>query len=114
LFDEASVFQSFVPQAALAAGLPPRYLYWRGRSGRRHLFTRTDLAGVGDFGDAVAILVDDGEIVWAGEASAAACAAGPLGRVGVHVHLLATSAAARRAIAEDLAPAYPRIVRLAA
>ena len=105
---------SFVPQVALAAGLPARYLYFRGRSGRRHLFTRTSISELMDFCAAVAILVARGEIVWAGDASAAGPAASTFGRVSAHVHLLAATAAARRGVVDDLAPVGVTIVRLAA
>jgi hypothetical protein len=110
-----SVFQSpFVPQAALAAGLPARYLYWHGRSGRRYLFTRTEIAALADFVDAVVILVADGEIVFAGGPADARLAASAFRRVSAHVHLLAASAAARKAIAADIAPPAAQIIRLAA
>jgi hypothetical protein len=105
---------SFVPQAALAAGLPARYLYWRGRSGRRYLFTRTPVADLADFVGAVAILVVDGAVVFAGEPAAAQAAAAAFERASAHVHLLAASPAARRAVIADLAPAEARVVRLAA
>ena len=56
-----------ISRVAIAAGLPARYLYWLGRSGRRYLFTCTGGAAVADFDSGVAIAVAGGEIVWIGE-----------------------------------------------
>ncbi len=107
---------SCVSRAALAAGVPPRYQYWFGRSGRRYLFTCTEAGAAGDFADAVALVVDAGEIVWTGEAAALACPPrglrAPAG--AVYVHLLAATAAERRAVIEDLRPADGPHLRLAA
>ncbi len=107
---------SRVPKAALAAGVPPRYQYWFGRSGCRYLFTCTEAGSIADFADAVAIVVSAGEIVWTGEAAALASA--PRGvrfpADAAYVHLLAATSEDRRAVIEDLRPADRTHLRLAA
>lgn len=103
-------------QAALDAGVPPRFVYWQGHSRRRYLFTRTSFGGLGDFEDGVVILVDAGEVVWAGEAAEAARIAkgGDGRRRGVYVHLLAGDAGERRAVIDDFCPDWNVDCRLAA
>jgi hypothetical protein len=106
--------QSFsVSQAAIAAGVPARYLYWRGRSNRRYLFTRT--VTLADFAEGVAIAAVAGQIVWAGEIGQApgACVA-YRGSASFYVHLLAATADERRAIVGDLSPVVRGCLRLAA
>jgi hypothetical protein len=106
------VQSSSVSQAPTAAGVPARYLYWRGRSNRRYLFTRT--ATLADFAEGVAIAAVAGQIVWAGEIGQAGACIANWGRASFYVHLLATTADERRAIVEDLSPAARSCVRLAA
>lgn len=103
-------------RAALAAGIPARYLYWFGRSGRRYLFTCTEPGGIGDFADGIAILVSAGEIIWTGEIAALASAmrSGGLPEGALYVHLLATRAEERRAVIADLRPVDGAHLRLAA
>jgi hypothetical protein len=102
-------------RAALAAGVPTRFLYWLGRSGKRHLFTRTSGQGISDFEDGVAIAVRDGKVIWAGDIA-------DLGRMPEHsaprratiyLHLLASNAEERQAVTDDLRP-DPWWLRLAA
>ena len=101
-------------KAAAAAGLPARYAYWSGHSGRRYLFTRTEAGALCDFEEGVAIAVAGERIVWAG-----AIEAMPHGPAvfqydaSLHVHLLAATAEERRSIVGDLRPAEP-CLRLAA
>lgn len=106
---------SCVSEAALAAGVPPRYLYWFGRSGRRYLFTCTE-SGVGDFAEGVAIVVTAGEIVWTGEVAALAWAPHTAGLPGtsIFVHFLAATPDEQRTIIEDLRPVQGAHLRLAA
>jgi hypothetical protein len=107
------VQSSSVSQAAIAAGVPARYLYWRGRSNRRYLFTRT--AALADFAEGVAIAAVAGQIVWAGEIGQMPGVCGADWRsASFYVHLLAATADERRAIVEDLSPAARGCVRLAA
>lgn len=105
-----------VSAVALAAGLPARYVYWLGQSGRRYLFTCTGASAATDFESGVAIAVSGGEIVWIGEVEV-------LGRMPaealprraeLYVHLLATTLAERRAVIGDLRPAETMRLRLAA
>ena len=106
--------------AAIAAGVPPRYVYWYGRSGRRYLFTAAEGGGqpgaVDDFAEGVAIAVRGGAIVWSGDVAALA----DLPRTAWHrgaafyVHLLAATPEERRAVVEDLRPAQGEHLRLAA
>jgi hypothetical protein len=103
-------------QVCLRAGLPARYLYWPGRSGRRYLFTCMGAEAASDFEAGVAIAVSGGEIVWVGEVSALARM--PVQslprRAEIYVHLLAETLAERRAVAEDLRPEERMRLRLAA
>ena len=107
---------SCVSKAALAAGVPSRYLYWFGRSGRRYLFTCTEAGGIGDFAEGVAIVVSSGEIVWTGEVAALASRpqAADLPGTAVHIHFLAATPDEQRAVIEDLRPAQGAHLRLAA
>ena len=105
-----------VSRAALAAGVPVRYLYWTGRSQRRHLFTCTDWRSLPDFSEGVAIAVSHGAIVWSGEIAALA-ALPPFAearRAAIYIHLLAATPEERRAVIEDLRPAEGGHLRLAA
>jgi hypothetical protein len=106
---------SFVARAALAAGVPPRFRYWSGHSGRRFLFTATTPDLLADFDEAVAIAVDGDRIVWIGEASALRLASASLIRgAQVYVHLLAATPEERRALVTDLQPAAQYSLPLAA
>ena len=103
-------------RVALAAGLPARYLYWFGRSGRRYLFTCMGEAATADFKSGVAMAVSRGEIVWIGDIAALArmpADAAPR-RAAIYVHLLASTLAERRAVIEDLRPEECTLLRLAA
>lgn len=105
-----------VSLAAAAAGVPPRYVYWHGHSGRRYLFTAADGTGAVDFDDGVAIAVRAGVILWAGDVGEVAGIpelAGPLGAC-VYVHLLAATAEERSSVIADLRPEHRPQVRLAA
>jgi hypothetical protein len=104
----------YFSSAADEAGLPGRYLYWYGRSGKRYLFTSTDCAGIGDFVEGVAIAVRGGSVVWAGQGSMLADMPRTawLRGADLYVHLLAASSEERRATVEDLRP--PEHLRLAA
>jgi hypothetical protein len=106
----------YVSRAALEAGVPARYLYWQGRSGRRYLFTCMGPGAIGDFEEAVAIAVSDGRIIWSGEVSALARLPGdaPPRRAAIYVHLLAANLAERRVVIEDFRPAEEVHLRLAA
>lgn len=104
-----------VSKAALAAGVPARYVYWSGRSGRRYLFTCLGAAAA-DFDSGVVIAVRNDEVVWIGEAREYAVlpVSAVARRAAVFVHLLAPSLAARRAVIEDLRPEASNVLRLAA
>jgi hypothetical protein len=102
-------------RVAIAAGLPARYLYWVGRSGRRYLFTCTGGASVSDFDSGIAMAIAGGEIVWIGEVDMLARmpqSARPR-RAEVYIHFLAKTPAERRAVVDDLRP-EPQRMRLAA
>lgn len=105
-----------IPRAALAAGLPARFLYWFGRSGRRYLFSCTGLRGAADFESGIAIAVSGKDIVWVGEVADLSRLAkdAPARRAAIHVHLLATTLGERRAVIEDLRPIEEVQLRLAA
>jgi len=102
--------------AALAAGIPARYVYWFGRSGRRVLFTATDRPALADLSGAVVIAVRAGAIIWAGECEALMRAPRTAWLCGaeLYVHLLAAGPGERRALVEDFRPAERESVRLAA
>jgi hypothetical protein len=103
------------PRTALAAGLPARYLYWFGHSGRRYLFTATGGAPLADFGRGVAIAVRGRAVVWAGDIEALVSGADvPPVAEAIYVHLLARTPAERRAAVADLAAAPGAPLRLAA
>ena len=103
-------------KVAMAAGLPARYVYWFGHSGRRYLFTCTGASTAADFESGVAIAVSGGQIVWIGEVAALSRMAEDAGprRAEVYVHLLAATLAERRAVIEDLRPEERVRLRLAA
>ncbi len=96
-----------ISQAALAAGIAARYLYWTGRSGRRYLFTCLDAAVAADLESGVAIAVEGERIVWVGEVSDLARLPhdAPERRATIYVHLLAATLAERRGVIWDLRPA---------
>ena len=110
------MLSSAVSRAAAAAGVPPRYVYWTGQSGRRHLFTAAGSGSIADFEDGVALAVDDGHVAWAGEIAALAVGScgGRFAQMSLYVHLLARSAEERRAIIEDLRPLDGCHLKLAA
>ena len=103
-------------KAARDAGVPPRFVYWQGRSRRRYLFTRTTFSGLGDFADGVILLVEGGQVVWAGEAGDLASLPAGLAvcESAVYVHLLAADPADRRLIVGDFLPDWDREHRMAA
>jgi hypothetical protein len=103
-------------RAALAAGVPVRYLYWVGRSKRRYLFTCTDWRSLADFSEGVAIAVSGGAIVWSGEIAALAALppSAEARRAALCVHLLASTPEDRRRVIEDLRPSGAAQLRLAA
>lgn len=105
-----------ISEVALAAGLPARYLYWFGHSGRRYLFTCVGVNAAIDCEGAVGMAVSGGQIVWIGEvAELARMDAEALPRrAEVYVHLLAETLAERRLIVEDLRPEERVRLRLAA
>lgn len=105
-----------VSRAAAAAGVPPRYVYWSGYSGRRYLFTAAAPESVADFEEGVAIAVAEGRIVWAGEIAAFAFAprSSRFSGAAFYVHLLADNAQERHAIARDLRPLDGSHLKLAA
>lgn len=106
---------SFIPQSALEAGLPARYRYWAGRSGRSYLFTRTDAASLEDFRGAVLLAVRFGQVIWAGCSAPEARRHATASRgTGLYVHLLAGSSAERQEIVADLEPDMPAQTALAA
>ena len=98
-----------VSDLARRAGLGDRFLYWRGHSGRRYLFTAIACESLADFRSAVVILAEfrpDGRFV--GRTVTALDSAGrgwppivPAGQAAF-VHLLATTAEDRRAVLRDL------------
>ena len=95
-----------VSQAALAAGLPARFLYWCGRSMRRYLFTALEPRGLADFEDGVAIAVEDGRVIWSGEIAALGAMPDEAlpRRAELFVHLLARTPDERRGVIEDFRP----------
>ena len=105
-----------IPRVTLAAGLPARFLYWVGRSGRRYLFSCTGFRGAADFESGIAIAVSGKEIVWVGEIAELSSLAkdAPERRAAIHVHLLATTLEERRVAIEDLRPMAEAQLRLAA
>lgn len=94
-------------RAALAAGIPARYLYWTGRSGRRYLFTCMANAAAAQLESGVAISVSGERIVWIGEVAELALQPrdAPAWQAAVYVHLLAATLAERRGVVWDLRPA---------
>jgi hypothetical protein len=104
-----------VSRVALAAGLPARYVYWSGQSGRRYLFTCIGAGALADFDCGVAIAVSGGETVWIGDVTelAAMPAGSRARRAEIYVHLLASTLAERRAVIADMRPARQEL-RLAA
>jgi hypothetical protein len=95
-----------VSQAALAAGVPARFIYWTGRSGRRYLFTSMNAGDAAELESGVAIAVDGERIIWVGEVGELAMLPGhaPARKAAVYVHLLAATLAERRGVIWDLRP----------
>lgn len=106
----------YLSSAALAAGVPARFLYWPGRSGRRYLFTRTSGTVVDDFEEGVAIAVKGEQVIWAGDvATLARMPAYAAPRRGtIYLHFLASTVDERQAVIEDLRPGERYRLRLAA
>lgn len=100
--------KSTIPHIVLEAGLPPRFRYWSGESGRRYLFTISDVETARHFQGAVAIVARFGRIVWAGRISDGECSNYPMHQLSrrtgaqVFVHLLARNEAQRSQIINDL------------
>lgn len=96
--------RTFVPEAAIAAGIPARYRYWSGQSGRRYVFTRIPSRDAAEFAQAV-LLVARGDVpIWAGSALAWPDVnwASKDPSHEFYVHLLAAGEPERHAIADDL------------
>jgi hypothetical protein len=110
------MLSSTVSRAAAAAGVPPRYVYWTGRSGRRYLFTAAGPGSIADFEDGVVLAAEDDRLAWAGEVAALAVAPriSRFAEVTFYVHLLARSPEERRAIIDDLRPLDGCHLKLAA
>ncbi len=103
-----------VPKFAQRCGLGERFQYWRGRSGRRYLFTAVGANDLADFSQAVIVLAraDGARLCGA----AIVCPDDPGeptidnvahllardGRLVVYVHLLADDTGARRRLTADL------------
>ena len=100
--------RSSIPNIVLEAGLPARFRYWSGGSGRRYLFTKSDLEAVCHFDNAVIIVVRYGRIVWAGGLSGSQGEYAGLNEMSdrdgaqIFVHLLARDDTQRSQIIEDL------------
>lgn len=94
-----------IARVALAAGLPARYLYWTGRSGRRYVFTRMHAEEAAELEDGIAIAVANGCIEWIGSVEDLARRSGAAAaQASVYVHFLAQSSAERRSVIWDLRP----------
>ena len=109
--------QSFaVSRAAVAAGVPLRYVYWSGNSGRRYLFTAAGPESLAHFEEGVAIAVAEGRVVWAGEVAAFAFTprSSRVSGATFYVHLLADTDEERSAIVQDLRPLDGSHLKLAA
>lgn len=99
-----------LPRSAAEAGITDRFRYFRGRSGRRYLFTRIEPEAVGDYERALIVLTQDrgeGErIIWVDPRAARNAVPVPAAVLAqadaVYVHLLATRAEERRRIAADI------------
>jgi hypothetical protein len=106
-----------ISRAALAAGIPARYLYWTGRSGRRYLFTCMSNTAAAELESGVAIAVRGERIIWTGQVAELALLPddAPARRAAIYVHLLASTLAERRGVVWDLRPAEEQShLRLAA
>lgn len=108
-----SVLSDASPVSARAAGLGDRFRYFRGRSGRRYLFSAMDADALDDLAGAVLLVASDpvhgeprptwiGEIDENGLRHGRATGGAPAPRTRSWVHLLAGSAEARRAVLSDL------------
>ncbi len=101
------------PELPQRAGLGDRFHYFRGRSGRRYLFSKVDAGEVPDFPDAVVITAEPAAGGRLSVRAAGLTSSDPLlpaarrppgGSATVFlVHLLATTAAQRLALIRDLA-----------
>lgn len=100
--------RSSIPRIVLEAGLPARFRYWSGGSGRRYLFTSTDVEAVKHFDNAVVIVARYGRIVWAGQYAEPEYGRSPMYQLSrragaqVFVHLLARDEVQRSEIIDDL------------
>jgi hypothetical protein len=90
-----------------------RFRYWRGRSGRRYLFSAMPADALGDLASVVVLMAAEtaqgpSRIVWIGEIDAAGLRQGrTVGGAGIHrtrifVHFLAETDADRQALIADL------------
>jgi hypothetical protein len=113
------------PELPQKAGLGDRFHYFRGRSGRRYLFSAVPIEALADFRNAVVMLgYRNGRGVVAhalatldrdGRPASADRPWPPMARGSLLlVHLLAATEAERRAVAADLATAAVAPLRLAA
>lgn len=97
------------PRAATDLGLSDRYRYLVGRSGRRYLFSAVPAEELGAYRAAVVLLdATAGHAAWMGEVDrdgmrrGAPLSARALAGRRAWIHLLARSAADRRAVMDDL------------
>lgn len=100
------------PKAAEALGLGDRYRYFRGRSGRRYLFTAVPAEALADYRGAVVVMEPTtpdsrmkpwfGEIDRHGKRRGRAIPRSRLRRMRIFVHLLAKRAQDRRQVLDDL------------
>lgn len=107
-----------IPEAAKAIGLNERFLYWRGASGKRYLFTAIAIESIDDFREAVVLFVSNArkrapKVLWIGAVDDGGIEkAARLRRRKrgmpirqAFIHLLASDADERRAVIDDLAAA---------
>ena len=104
-----------IPPSAELAGLGSRFHYWRGRSGRRYLFTEVGSEQLADFGDAVVVIAETdarGRLTGKAvgllgcnriEVEGLAAELAARGGLVAFVHLLTATHAQRRAVLDDLA-----------
>ncbi len=107
-----------IPEAAKAIGLNERFLYWRGASGKRYLFTAVAIDSIDDFREAVVLFVSNARkrtprVLWVGAVDEGGIEKAdslsrrkyrlPIKRA--FIHLLASNPDDRRAVIDDLAAA---------
>ena len=104
--DRLAIPSDDAPEPARRAGLARQYVYWRGASGRRYLFSAVGPDSLADFRDAVVIFAEPdgdrlvGRSVFAVGDAPAACR--PAAGETVFIHLLAAAAPLRERIVADL------------